>query len=260
MQEIFIAGRDRTGAKKNLSPNAHAFFSQLITIPTSRQPSFHIANATLSFSFHPSLRDLRVLLGEVDTLLDVLGEVLDADVDELLLVGGDIADGVDLLDTVGAELDVGGEEVAALVLVERALDEGGLNDALLALSSAEQGLSEAGTGHGHGQSGGTSATLSLDNLVTTKLDAPDVVVKLLALELVAGLGEQGDNCGTRVTTDDGDVLVGGVRALQLGDEARGTDDIESGDTEEALGVVDTLGLEDLGGDGDGGVNLGNYSV
>jgi hypothetical protein len=58
-----------------------------------------------------------------------------------------------------------------------------------------------------------------------------------------------------VATDDGDVLAGGVGALQLGDEAGSADDIEGGDTEEALGVVDTLGLEDLGGDGDGGVDL-----
>jgi hypothetical protein len=43
-----------------------------------------------------------------------------------------------------------------------------------------------------------------------------------------------------VTTNDSDVLGGGVGVLDLGDEARGTDNIESGDTEEALGVVDAL--------------------
>jgi hypothetical protein len=58
-----------------------------------------------------------------------------------------------------------------------------------------------------------------------------------------------------VTTNHGDVLVGRVGPLDLGDEAGGTDDIEGGDTEEALGVVDTLALEDLGADGDGGVDL-----
>jgi hypothetical protein len=69
------------------------------------------------------------------------------------------------------------------------------------------------------------------------------------------LGQEGNNGGTRVASDDGDVLVGGVGVLELRDEARGTDDVEGGDTEEALGVVDALGLEDLGGDGDGGVDL-----
>jgi len=58
-----------------------------------------------------------------------------------------------------------------------------------------------------------------------------------------------------VATNDGDVLIGGVGVLQLRDEARGTDNVKGGDTEEALGVVDALGLEDLGGDGNGGVDL-----
>jgi hypothetical protein len=57
-----------------------------------------------------------------------------------------------------------------------------------------------------------------------------------------------------VATDDDDVLVRWVGALQLADEAAGTDDIESGDTEQTLGVVDTLALEDLGGDWDGAVD------
>jgi hypothetical protein len=87
------------------------------------------------------------------------------------------------------------------------------------------------------------------------LDAVDVAVKLLALEVVAGLRQKGNNGCARVTTNDGDVLAGGVGLLKLGDEARGTNDVEGGDTEQALGVVDTLGLEDLGGDRDGGVDL-----
>ena len=77
---------------------------------------------------------------------------------------------------------------------------------------------------------------------------------------MASLGEERDDCGTGVTTNDGDVLGGRVSALDLGDEARRADNIEGGDTEEALGVVDTLGLEDLSGDGDGGVDLGHVSL
>ena len=162
---------------------------------------------------------------------------------------------MDLLDTVGAELDVGGEVLDALVLVERRVDKGGLDDVLLALSSLEERLGEAGTGHGHGEGGGTSAVLGLDDLVTTKLDAVDVAVELLARQVVAGLGQEGDDGSTRVTTNNGDVLAGGVVVLELGDEAGGTDDVEGGDTKEALGVVDALGLEDLSGDGDGRVDL-----
>jgi hypothetical protein len=125
----------------------------------------------------------------------------------------------------------------------------------VALGSAEERLGEASTSHSHGQGSRTGTALGLDNLVTTELDALDVGVKLLALEVVAGLAEQRNDGSTAVATDDGDVLVGGVAALQLRDEARGTDDIEGGNTEETLGVVDALGLEDLGGDGNGRVDL-----
>jgi hypothetical protein len=162
---------------------------------------------------------------------------------------------VDLLDTVGAKLDVGREVFAALVLVQGRVDEGGLDDVLLALRGLEQRLGETGTGHGHGESGRAGTVLGLDNLVTAKLHAVDVAVELLALEVVARLRQEGDDGCARVATNDGDVLAGGVGVLELRDEARGTDDVEGGDTEEALGVVDTLGLEDLGGDGDGGVDL-----
>jgi hypothetical protein len=57
-----------------------------------------------------------------------------------------------------------------------------------------------------------------------------------------------------VAADNGDLLVGRVGGLDLGDEARSADDVEGGDTEQALGVVDTLGLEDLGNNGDGRVD------
>lgn len=58
-----------------------------------------------------------------------------------------------------------------------------------------------------------------------------------------------------MTTNNGDVLVSWVAALDLGHEARGTHDIEGCDTKETLGIVDTLALIDLGADWDGRVNL-----
>jgi hypothetical protein len=207
------------------------------------------------FSASSSEQHLRVLLDKVNTLADVLLEVADADVEELLLVLGDLANRVDLLDTVRAELDVGGKVFAALVLVERRVDESGLDDVLLALSSLEERLGETGTGHGHGESGRAGTVLGLDDLVTAELDAVDVALELLALEVVAGLRQERDDGCAGVATNNGDVLAGGVGVLDLGDEARGTDDVEGGDTEEALGVIDASLLEDLGGDGDGGVDL-----
>jgi hypothetical protein len=167
---------------------------------------------------------------------------------------GDLANLVDLLDTVGAKLNVGGEEGDALVLEQRRLDVRGLDDVLLAAGSLEEGLGEAGTSHGHGEGGRASTALGLDDLVTTELDALDVVGKLLALEVVAALAEQRDDGLAGVATDDSDILVGRVGALVLGDEARGADDVKGGDTEEAAGVVDAGLLQDLGGDGNGAVD------
>lgn len=163
---------------------------------------------------------------------------------------------MDLLNTVGAELDAGSEEVDTLVLVQRGVDEGGLNDTLLALGGAEERLGETGTGHGHGEGGGTGTVLGLDNLVTTELDAVDKGIAGLAGDGgVVGLRKQGDDGHTGVATNDGDSLAGGVGLLDLRDEARGTDDVKGGDTEQTLGVVDVAGLVDLGDDGDGGVDL-----
>lgn len=190
------------------------------------------------------------------TLLDVLLQAIKRGLEELLLVLGELANLEDLLNTVGAKLNTGGEELNTLILVERAVNESGFDNALLALGSLEQGLGEASTGEGHGESGGASAILGLDDLVTTELDAVDQLVTGLTIEAgVVGLGEQRNNGHARVTTNDGNGLVGRVGALDLGDEAGSTDNIEGGDTEETLRVVDTLGLEDLGNNGDGGVDL-----
>ena len=203
---------------------------------------------------------LRVSLDEVNTLLDVLLQVNQAGVEELLLVLVDLADGVDLLNTVGAELNAGGEEVDALVLVQRGVDEGGLDDTLLALGGAEQRLSEAGTGHGHGEGGRASTVLGLDNLVTTELDAVDKgIAGLTSNGGVAGLRQKRNDGDTGVATDDGDLLASGVGLLDLGDEARGADDVQGSHTEQTLGVVDVAGLVHLGDDGDGRVDLmGEY--
>ena len=58
-----------------------------------------------------------------------------------------------------------------------------------------------------------------------------------------------------MTTDDGnDQILGAGLAGDLSDEGLGTDNVESGNTKEALGVEDALGLEDLGGDGNGRVH------
>ena len=72
-----------------------------------------------------------------------------ASLQQTLLVGSQLANWVDLLDTVGTKLNLGGEEVNTLVFVERAVDEGRLDHGTLALSSLEQALSKSSTSHSH---------------------------------------------------------------------------------------------------------------
>ena len=72
---------------------------------------------------------------------------------------------------------------------------------------------------------------------------------------MAGLGDQWNDGDTGVSTNDGDVLVGWISAFDFGNEAGGTDNVESGDTKQPLRVVDALALEDLGNDRDSRVDL-----
>ena len=96
-----------------------------------------------------------------------------------------------------AELDVGREVLDALALEQWALDERGSDDALLASQTTEQEASELGTSVGHGEGGATGTVLSLDDLITTELDAVRELVELLLGEArrkrVRGLREQGNN-------------------------------------------------------------------
>ena len=243
-----------TKRKSSVYCPLYTFQSSSIFIRSHNRTSPHplcLLNSTSTSPYH----NLRLLLDKVNTLCNVTLEILQASVKKSLLVLSELADGVNVLDTVGAELDVRGKVLDALVLVKRAVDVGWLDDALLALSGLEQALGETGAGHGHGEGGGSGTALGLDDLVTTELDALDVLVALGALEVVAGLGEERDDGGARVTSDHGDGLVGWVGGLELGDEAGGTDDVEGGDTEKLLCVVDTLVLENFGGDWDSRVDL-----
>ena len=68
------------------------------------------------------------------------------------------------------------------------------------------------------------------------------------------LGEEGQDGDASMAADHRDVHVLEGEALELGDKGVGADDVEGGDSDDLLGVVDAGGLEDLGGDGDGGVD------
>ena len=192
---------------------------------------------------------LRVLLDEFDTLGDILLQVFQCGGHESFLVLVDLADRVDGLHTFGSKLNLAGEESDSLVLVERAFDEGWLDDTLFSLSSLEQTLGETCTGHRHREGGRSCTVFGLDDLVTPELDTVDDLIELGAGDIrVCGLREEWHDGDARVTSDDGHVLVSGIGITELRDEARGADDIKGGHSEESLGVVDTLRLEDLSDD------------
>ena len=58
-----------------------------------------------------------------------------------------------------------------------------------------------------------------------------------------------------MAADNGDLLVRWIGALDLRDEAGGTDNVEGGYAEQSLGIVNTFGLEYLSADRDGRVDL-----
>jgi len=70
---------------------------------------------------------------------------------------------------------------------------------------------------------------------------------------VAGLREERNDCDSRVSTNNGDILISWVGVLDFGNESGSTNDIEGSDTEETLGVVDTCRFENFGDNWDGAV-------
>ena len=70
--------------------------------------------------------------------------------------------------------------------------------------------------------------------------------------------EKRNDGNTGVTSNNDNVLINWVGLLDLGNESGSADNIESGNTEELLWVVNSLGLEDLSNDWNGAVNwVGN---
>lgn len=97
------------------------------------------------------LLSLLDVLGQPDTSvrlstqtgLDLLGQ---SSLEELLLFGGKLAKRKNLLDTLGTELDVGGEPFDTLRGVQWGFDEGGLDDTGFSVKSSDQRVGESCSG------------------------------------------------------------------------------------------------------------------
>jgi hypothetical protein len=159
-------------------------------------------------------------------------------------------------------------------------------EALITLSANLPGISrETSSGSGesgrpeasisHGQSGGAGAIFSLDYFISAELDTygrvsrqlqilVDIVQTLTVHESVilvcrniqswGSLAEEGNDGLPRVPANNRDLDLGWILLAGIFlSEGLCTDNIQSGDSKEAFGVEDTVFLEDLSGDWDGGV-------
>jgi hypothetical protein len=109
----------------------------------------------------------------------------------------------------------------------------------------------------HGKSSRSGAVLGLDNLVTTELDTVGQGIQFVSWDVDGwfGLAEKRYDGLARVATNDRNGGLGRVLlAGDLSNEGLGSDNIESGHTEQFLGIKNTSGLEDLCGDWDSGVD------
>lgn len=186
------------------------------------------------------------ILDEVNTLLGLGNQVRQHGIQTLLLESRELAEGENLLNTVRTQANRGGEERSSGEVV---LNEGALNDVLLATHGSKETAGEDLASVSHGQGGRTGTVLGLDDFVTTELDAVSEGIDVSIGELGArNLGQEGQDGGTSVTTDDSDLGVVHVELLVLRDEGVGTNDIQSGDTEEAARIVDTCVQPPLGND------------
>src|ERR1700731_2758908 len=72
-----------------------------------------------------------------------------------------------------AKLDIAGEEVDALVLVQRAFYERRRDHPSLAVQAPQYGVRESGASVGHAERGASRTVLGFDDLVSAKLDPFD---------------------------------------------------------------------------------------
>jgi hypothetical protein len=85
------------------------------------------------------------------------------------------------------KLNGGREEINALVGVERVLDKGGCDDALLATQAAQQVIGEVSAGVSHREGSASSTILRLHDFITAELNAMHKFLPRLAGDLLSPL-------------------------------------------------------------------------
>ncbi|KNC24672.1 hypothetical protein FF38_13572 [Lucilia cuprina] len=121
------------------------------------------------------------------------------------------------------------------------LNIGAFNNVALAIQTSEQGASKTGTSISHRQSGGTSTSLGLNNFSTSFLDTYSQFFngRLITLEGRLALRQYGQNGNTGMTTNYGNIDFLGINTQSFTDESTSTYNIQCGNTEKTLGIIDT---------------------
>lgn len=182
---------------------------------------------------------------EGSTLDNVTLQFRNSSIKELLLIVRELANSLDLLDTILAKLNLGREvsdvvtnkllNGLATLRVGIQVHIGAFNNTRLAIDGIQDSQCETSTSKGHGQGCRTGTSLGLDNLITTELNAIGDLLNLLLRKLLSAsdLGEKRKNGDTAVTSNNGDLEFSGLSTNQFRNKGGGTDNVESGNTKDS---------------------------
>lgn len=196
---------------------------------------------------------LEILVDKFDALRNLLLDDGHRILDCLSLIHGDILRNRErLLNSVSAELDLAGEELAAEHVL---LNVSGLDHTRLTVETSDHRGGEHGTSVSHRQSSGTSTFLGSHDLITTELNSlGDGGHVELGNEVVGELAEQGNDGRSSVSTNDGDVALSGLHVEGLSDELASADAVELSHTHNLARIMDARLLEGLREDRNSGVH------
>lgn len=176
----------------------------------------------------------------------------DGGLNESFLVVGQVSESVVHFDSVSTEGQLGGKVGGVGDL--------GFNvsvfDNVLAALGGQTVVGESGGGESHREGSTSGSGLGFNNLGTGILNPGGQSFGGLGIETHAwgGLTDDWDDGDSGVATDDWNILVGNVVSGFFGDESLGSNNIQSGDSEDFVWVVDSELFVDLSGDWDGGVD------
>jgi hypothetical protein len=195
-----------------------------------------------------------MFLRTVDKVLSLLNLLLKVGkhlVKPRLLIWRQFSVRQNLFDSIGTK-SAGTREISRIG--QGALHIGTLGD-FLTIHCPENVLGKDVSSISHGQSGTAGTCLGLDDFVSTKLSSDGNGLQIFRRRIKArDLGVQGKNGSTRVSSNDSHVDRGRVNTHVGSSKGIGTHNVQSCDTTQFGGIVDTCLLQDFSGNGDSTVD------